>query len=299
MNTQELGQQMLNAVKGYVARALLPLQKSISDLEQKLSAIPAGTKGDKGDPGESITGAPGKDGIDGKDADAEAIIKQLREDLAIAVAALSKPIDGKDGAPGRDGQDGKDGQSVHPDTVAMMVAERVGQAVAALPAAKDGAPGRDAAALDILPGIDEGKSYPRGTWASHNGGLIRATRSTDPVKDGLLAAGWDVMVEGVSALVISQGEDSRELSVAAMLTSGVKMVSDFRVPAMIYREIWREGEYNEGDVVTWGGSAWHCQQKTTDKPGISSAWKLMVKHGAPGKDAGPAAEPSRGPVRLK
>ena len=146
--------------------------------------------------------------------------------------------------------------------------------------------------------MDPAKSYRRGTWASYAGGLIRAARTTDPVTDGLEKAGWLVMVEGISAIVVTQGEDAREIVVATMLTGGTKAVAEFRMPAMIYREVWREGPFERGDVVTWGGSAWHCQEQTTDKPGTSMAWKLMVKMGRDGKDA-KAADPMRSPVKLK
>jgi hypothetical protein len=71
------------------------------------------------------------------------------------------------------------------------------------------------------------------------------------------------------------------------------------IPAMIYRGVWREGEFDQGDVATWGGSAWHCQQKTTDKPGTSAAWRLMVKEGARGKDAGVSPPASFKTVSLK
>ncbi|MCX7140538.1 MAG: hypothetical protein NT123_05425, partial [Proteobacteria bacterium] len=155
--------------------------------------------------------------------------------------------------------------------------------------------------LDILPGIDESKSYPRGTFAQYRGGMIRAIRNTDPITSGLAKAGWGVIVEGIAAVVVSQGEDVRGISVAAMLTSGTKAVCDFTLPVMIYRGVWREAEFVHGDVVTWGGSAWHCQENTADKPGTSAAWRLMVKEGARGKDgkSSDAAPPVRDPVRLK
>jgi len=38
--------------------------------------------------------------------------------------------------------------------------------------------------------------------------------------------------------------------------------------------------YQPGDLVTWEGSAWHCQQPTSSKPGDgAAAWRLMVKRG--------------------
>lgn len=287
-----------------------------------VAAFPKPADGRDGAPG-----AKGDTGPAGKDATAEQVKPLVVQEVERVVSALPKPKDGKDGAPGaagepgvagprgeagppgesvkgdpgKDGRDGNDGASIHPDTVALMVAQQVSKAIEALPKTVDGRDGRDAAQLDILPSIDEEKSYRRGTWASHNGGLILAARQTDAVKDGaIVEAGWVVMVEGIAAVVVTQGEDPRALEVAAMLTSGTKAVAGFRMPVMIYREVWREGEYERGDVVTWTGSAWHCQQKTTGKPGESDDWKMIVKKGAAGRDWNdPKAQAPREPVRLR
>jgi hypothetical protein len=45
-----------------------------------------------------------------------------------------------------------------------------------------------------------------------------------------------------------------------------------------------EGEktYQRGTFVTHGGSLWHCNHETTDRPGDTPAWVLAVKRG---KDA--------------
>lgn len=277
---------------------------------------------------------------DGKGVTVEDVAPIIAGAVELAVAAIPKPKDGKDADPAvireivadavadlpkaKDGTSvtvddvrpliadavvkavseipkPKDGASIHPDTVALMVRETVEKAVASLPAAKDGEPGRDATQLTPLPSIDQSRSYPAGTYAKHNGGEIRAERRTDPVKDGdLLAAGWTVAREGVAALVITQGDDPRAIEVAAMLTSGTKILSTFFMPTLIYRDIWREGEYSRGDVVTWGGSAWHCQNKTTEKPGTGCAdWKLMVKEGQRGKDYQPPAASVPQPVRTR
>jgi hypothetical protein len=38
--------------------------------------------------------------------------------------------------------------------------------------------------------------------------------------------------------------------------------------------------YRPGDVVSYDGSAWHCEIMTSSRPGDASrAWQLMVKHG--------------------
>jgi len=46
--------------------------------------------------------------------------------------------------------------------------------------------------------------------------------------------------------------------------------------------------YDPGDLVTWAGSTWHCDEATTSKPGEYAGaknWTLMVKRGRDGKDA--------------
>ena len=320
-----LAQNMIEAVRGFVSRALADVNKRVDAVDGLLLSIPAGPQGepgpagppgasgDRGEPGEK--GEPGPRGesgesIKGESGDrglpGESIKGERGEPGPAGERGLpGESIRGEAGLPGIDGKDGRDGQdgaSVHPDTFALLLREAVDKAVAALPVAKDGAPGRDAAELVPLSYLDETRSYPTGTWATYNGGEIRAARATDPLKDrNVLEAGWAVMREGVSALVVTQGDDPRELTVAAMLTSGTTTLTSLRVPMMIYREVWREGDYDHGDVVTYSGSAWHCQAATRDKPGTSTAWKLMVKHGAAGKDSNAAESrlSSREVVRLK
>ena len=259
---EAIKQAIAEALPDMVARVKAEL---IEGIEKAFAEIPIpknGDQGAKGDPGE-----PGIPGANGKDADPEVI----RAEVAKAVAELPPPKDGKD---------------VHPDTVALMVAEQVAKAVAALPKAQDGTPGRDAAQLTVLPGIDETRSYPVGTWAKYAGGEIRAMRHTDPIKDGdLAAAGWDVARDGVAAIVVTQSDDLRTIEVASMLTSGTKTVAEFMVPMVIDRGVWREGEYEKGDFVSWNGSGWIAQTKTALKPGdLNNDWRLSIKRGSDGKD---------------
>lgn len=44
-----------------------------------------------------------------------------------------------------------------------------------------------------------------------------------------------------------------------------------------YEGVWQQREYHRGAIVTHSGSAWHCNRNTTQKPGASSDWVLMVK----------------------
>lgn len=65
---------------------------------------------------------------------------------------------------------------------------------------------------------------------------------------------------------------------------------DFPValPFLRYQDVYQEGKaYTAGDVVTWAGSTWHCNEPTTTKPGEhagAKAWTLCVKKGRDGKD---------------
>ena len=56
-------------------------------------------------------------------------------------------------------------------------------------------------------------------------------------------------------------------------------------PGLTYRGIFASGTvYAKGDIVTWNGSAWHCVDGTTSKPGDGApGWTLMVKHGRDAK----------------
>lgn len=53
-----------------------------------------------------------------------------------------------------------------------------------------------------------------------------------------------------------------------------------------YEGVFQEGKsYDFGNLVTWGGSSWHCNEPTTSKPGEGTkSWTLMVKRGRDGRD---------------
>lgn len=260
---------------------------------------PAGKDGIDGINGKD--GAPGRDGKDGqpgrdgKDFDPELVRGMLAEMVKSAVSDIPKP---KDGAPGRDGAPGKDADPIHPDTVALMIREAVDKAVDAIPKPQNG---RDAAQLEILPALDATKSYPRGTWVKHAGGLIRSLRDTDPVTGSLELAGWEIAVDGVAGIACTQDEaDPRKFTIASMLTSGKQAITEAVIPVMLHRGIWKDGGYTQGDVVTWDGSQWHCLAPTDTKPGTSKDWQLVVKRGRDGKDFRPEDPPKpREPVHVK
>lgn len=139
--------------------------------------------------------------------------------------------------------------------------------------AKDGTDGRDAASIDILPDFDPEKSYPVGTFASHDGGLFRHN-----------GARWVCLVDGFKGLELEIVSD-RTIEVRIMRTSGITDVKKFELPALIYRGIWdKDKAYSAGDSVTQNGSMWVCLRDTSSRPGTDKdAWRLAVKRGLNGK----------------
>lgn len=190
---------------------------------------------------------------DGRDYDPDVLQKAVND----AVAKIPVPADGK---------------SITPDDVQPMLSQMVDEAVSRLPVPQDG---RDAAALEILPGIDEQKHYPRGTYATHHGGLWRAYEKTCGMR------GWECLVDGVAGVDIQQ-DGARCFTVTLTRSGGERNVKSFALPVMLYRGVFAEGaEYQPGDTVTWGGSLWHCNALTTDRPGETgtTGWTLAVKKG--------------------
>jgi len=207
-------------------------------------------------------------------------------------------IRGNDGAPGIVGPAGKDGTSIDPSLIRAMVIEEVQKQMQSIPKAINGKDGRDAPQIDILPAIDTLKNYPRGTFARFQGGLIRAYRDSSPMTDTIEKAGWEVIVEGLSDLEMTQ-PDERTLLVRAVMTSGKAIEYSASYPLMLYREIYQpKKQYQRGDVVTWSGSSWHCQKDTQSQPGIDSDWKLMVREGRAARPQQEKKPIEREPIRL-
>lgn len=299
----ELAADVVASVKGHVARAIGPLSKRLDDLETSLSALqlkegpagPAGERGSAGEPGATgargpagdpgpqgergADGAPGRDGVDGKEG-----------------AAGADGMPGKDGAPGRDGVAGVDGKDGAPGPEGQRgpVGEkgldgRDGKDGRDGRDGKDGAPGRDAADIIAVPEIAPDKSYPQGTFAACYGGMLFAARDTDPLRGGskpndLAAAGWRVVLNGIWKE--SEETEGRTTTRITVYTDGKESVRVTKSAVPEDRGVWREGEYEKGDSVTFGGSVFIAQRDTNDRPETSDSWRLAVKRGRDGRDGG-------------
>lgn len=284
MNVEALAGQVVEATKAFVQKALVDVRAKIEALEARVAAIPAGPQGPQGERGErgekGLDGAPGARGEAGERGE-----KGERGDPG---------EHGRNGEPGAPGEKGDKGDPGEPG--------------AAGPPGKDGRDGvdgkdgRDALQIEVLPTLDPTKSYPRGTFAHFRGGIVRAFRETEPVEKVLdiESKGWAVAMNGIGHVDIAHDDtEPRVIFMGFTFTNGKQVHEHVRVPMLIYREVWREDEaYAKGDVVTWGGSAWHCQaDETKEKPGGGSpAWRLMVKNGRDGRDA-PQPPKDAGPLR--
>lgn len=249
---------LFTAIRGYVDQEVAHHVKTAVDAA--LAALPAPTPGRDGRDG--ADGKDGKDGADGQPgrdgASGEAGAPGERGQDGSPGEAGAEGAAGRDGAPGQPGERGKDG------------AEGA--------RGKDGEPGRDALQIDILPAIDEQRAYARGSYASHRGGVWHAKATTHGME------GWECVVDGIAAVEVA-GAGPRGFSIKAITSSGAQVEHAVVLPAMIYRGVFVEGkDYEPGDTVTWGGSLWHCNTRTFEKPiDGGSAWTLAAKRGRDAK----------------
>jgi hypothetical protein len=328
------GQEVVEAVKAHLGRVVEPLLSRIEALEKRLTALPVPRDGQDGKDGrdgrdpdpaeiqrmvdEAVARMPvPKDGRDGKDADAETVAATLRDQLermvaeAVdrAVAALPSPRDGRDADPeqiraavAREVREAvaaipapKDGTSVSPDEVAQMVATQVQKAVEAMPKPRDGA-GVAGALIDrkgsLVLTLSDGKVKDLGPVVGRDVDPVEVERMVAKAVDAIPrprdAFGFDDLTvehDGERNIVLRfvRGDQTKEFPLT--------------VPVVLDRGVWREGEYQKGDAVTWGGSLWIAQEKTSEKPETGAGWRLAVKRGRDGKD-GTAPKAAPGPIRV-
>jgi hypothetical protein len=126
-------------------------------------------------------------------------------------------------------------------------------------------------------------------------GVLVLTRGDGTVREAGVVVGRDGK-DGEPGM----GFDDLELSFDGHRTLVFKFTRDektkefaFLVPVPLYREVFKEGiTYYRGDMVSFGGSIWHCAEPSTiTKPGQGNpAWKLACKHGRDGRDGRSAYE---------
>lgn len=229
---------------------------------------PRGERGERGHDAIGLVGPPGERGERGLSAFEVAkaggyVGSEVEWLLSLRGKDGASGLNGVAGQNGQDGRDGRDGER--------------------------GERGRDALELEILDGIDPGRSYARGTAAVFNGGTFWAMRATDPIMgDNYREAGWLCMFRGIAAVGESIEDGGRVIVRTTRYSDGFSHVERLQTTAMIHRGLFQSGQqYDAGDVVTYGGSMFVAQKQTTQPPGDgdTSVWRMAVKRGKDGRDA--------------
>lgn len=305
MKPEELADSVVSIVKSYVAEALKPLQQELaalnlsiksvadnhgkifdshdSDIKKILADIKEISEKEpiKGEPGKdavidmaaieeiiksevSKIPAP-KDGENGKDADMEQIKSYINEQLTECVKSIPTPQDGK---------------SITVEDVKPLIFDYIERQIEKLPKAEDGLDGLDALDIEILPAINPDKAYPRGVYATHNGGLWKSHKNTEGMN------GWDCIVNGVSDIEVNY-DGERDFSIKTIRANGEEITKGFKIPIVIDKGVFRDGQnYVQNDGVTFAGSFWIAKKDMPkDKPGSSDDWRLAVKRGRDGRES--------------
>jgi hypothetical protein len=253
MNMSQIASEIIQSIKAYVDEKVGAFSSEIKKINEIVESFPIAEKGEAG-----------------KDADPvnPELIKEL---VSEAIKEIPAPQNGKDADP----IDKAELQKMIDAAVEKSVDELAKQ----IPEPEKGQDGRDAADLAILPEIDQDKSYPRGTFAIHKGGLWRSFEKTKGMR------GWETVVNGIADISIEYDGD-RALSIKTEKSCGDIVEKQFHVPAMIYRDVYRSGEsYSKGDTCTYAGSLYTCVNETQERPGTASKdWRLSAKRGRDGKD---------------
>lgn len=260
-----LGIELAKRVRGYMREAMAPLIERIAGLERQFADRPIA---------EAVASylaanppAAGEPGAAGKDADAaevaaalEPIVAEQLANLEIdpvrleamiaeAVAKIPAPTDGKDGDPGPPGEKGEPG------------ADGIGLAGALID--REGG---------LVITLTDGTTKALGVVVGKNG------EDGEPGadgKDGFGLSDFDTeLKDGGRTLVLKFG------------SGDLAEVHELALPVPLYRGVFKDGQsYDQGDLVTWAGSMWHCDEPTTAKPGEgASGWTLAVKRGRDGQD---------------
>lgn len=248
------GDGIVELVRGYVEREIAPLKAENEELKARLKAIENRPQPEKGEAGER-----GADGVSPEpEAVAAALLpvaeEMISEVVAKAVAELPPPERGEKGEKGDAGEPGSDGKSGVDGKDG-----RDGRGVKDLLIDRDG---------QLVATMDDGEMKALGPVIGKDG---------EPGKDGRDGFGFDDM--DVAVL-----EDDRTIELAFRRGEEEKAFT-LKWPTVIYRGVWKEGDYAAGDSVTWGGSLWIAEKDTSAKPDTAEGgWKLAVKKGRDGKN---------------
>lgn len=156
--------------------------------------------------------------------------------------------------------------------------KKLEEALASVGELKDGLPGKDAEPVSVSEVADAVSagfekrfsdltlSWERQARDAFEKAIDRMPKPKDG-KDAAQISELDIVQDGRN-VTIKLGDQERTI----------------KIDSVIYREVWKEGEYEKGDAATYGGSLWIAKEDTNEVPGTSKAWQLAVKKGRDGKD---------------
>lgn len=264
---EAFGQQMVEIVRGYVAAEIAPLKEENATLraENKALADRLDALESRGLP-EAIKGDPGEvDMVAVREIVDQMTQQAVSEQLVEAVKTIPLPQAPEPIAPDM-------------DAIEKMIRQNVAEVVASQPPPQ---PGKDGVGLsdalidkdgNLVLTMTDGRIRELGRVIGKDG------KDGAPGKDGHTFTLDDFDVEPLD-----------ERSIIIGFTHGdTKHSFELEFPIPIYRHVWKDGEtYARGDLVTWGGSLWHCDEHKGLKPDApESGWTLAVKRGRDGKDGG-------------
>jgi integrin beta 3 len=208
-----------------------------------------GDPGERGDPGNrgepGAKGDPGEPGVKGDPGETgDRGEPGMKGDQGDQGEPGVKGDRGADGADGDPGADGKDGKSITVDDVMPMLDGAVAKWMLEV----------ERRIMDMAQRAIEAMPRPRDG------------------KDG---------VDGLNADEFQFSFDLETRLFSA--THKDRVLFSQRIPFPKYIDVWTDGQYEQGFVVTFGGHGWIAKRDTASKPGTDDSWQLFVKKGRDGK----------------
>jgi collagen type III alpha len=273
MDGKALGNQILEAVKGYVARVKSDLTDRLGQIEARLAEIPQGATGESGPRGEKgDVGEPGPPGEVGPKGD--------KGDPGEPGSPGERGEKGDSGDPGARGEKGDPGQAGERGERGEKGDAGIGEAGPRGETGERGADGKSVTLDEVRPVLEAELAKWALDFERRAGDTLQRTVDRLPKpqngKDGADGLGFDdleVSHDGARGFTLkfAQGDRVKEFS--------------FKIPALLEQGVYAVGRsYDKGDGVTFGGSYWIAQTDTSRKPGENADWRLAVKKGRDGKD---------------
>ena len=198
----------------------------------------------------------------------EYVAKQLPEPVVVDVEAIAVKAAALIPAP----EHGKNADPVD-------LAEVAKQAAALIPKPGDGQPGKDAEPVSIESVIAAVSAKFERRFSDMQLSWERQARDTfEKAVDKM-----PVPKDGKDALPVEDIEIKQEGRLVTIKLGTVERT--IKLDTVLDQGVWRDGDYEKGDAVTYGGSLWIAQvDDPKDAPGTSKDWRLAVKKGRDGRD---------------